>query len=331
MFDLISIIVPVYNTGMYLDTCVDSIISQENVNIEVIIVDDGSTDEYTLKKCSEIKEKYPSVVLIHKPNGGSASARNYGIKIAKGKYIGFVDSDDNVDPKMYSELLSLIKKDQVNVAICGLATYGNNGVTYDDKSLESRCYEQPELMHHFLLGHWHSACTNLYSKELFKGISFPENEVNEDYMLNYWIFKNQKKISFTNNPYYHYIRRKNSNTSSPKTLRFLDWIKHTNLVLSEISQNPALKMEAEYQYIYSNIVLGKSSLLTLCKIKSEEAEQLYKIVSANLASSRKMLYHNKFLSMRNLITGMMMAECHLLYKFCVLRFYKMKNYIWKKD
>lgn len=331
MFDLISIIVPVYNTGMYLDTCVDSIISQENVNIEIIIVDDGSTDENTLKKCSEIKEKYPSVVLIHKPNGGSASARNYGIQIAKGKYIGFVDSDDNVDSKMYSELLSLIKKDQVNVAICGLATYSNNGVTYNDKSLESRCYEQPELMHHFLLGHWHSACTNLYSKDLFKGISFPENEVNEDYMLNYWIFKTQERISFTNNPYYHYIRRKNSNTSSPKTLRFLDWIKHTNLVLSEISQNPALKMEAEYQYIYSNIVLGNSSLLTLCKIKSEEAEQLYEIVSANLASSRKMLYQNIFLSKKYLITGMMMAECHLLYKFCVLRFYKMKKYIWKKD
>lgn len=331
MNDLISIIIPVYNTGVFLEKCITSIASQTYTNIEIILVDDGSTDEYTLKKCSEIKEKYSNVVLIHQSNGGSASARNHGIQVAKGKYIGFVDSDDNVDPKMYSELLSLIKKDQVNVAICGLATYNNNGVTYNDKSLESRCYEQPELMHLFLLGHWHSSCTNLYLKDLFNEISFPENEVNEDYMLNYWIFKTQEKISFTNNPYYRYIRRKNSNTSSPKTLRFLDWIKHTKLVLSEMSKIPTLKMEAEYQYIYSNIVLGNSSLLTLCKIKSDEAEQLYEIVSANLASSKKMLYNNKFLSMKYRFMGMMMAECHTLYKFCVLSSYKMKYYIWKKD
>lgn len=333
MNELISVIVPVYNTGLYLSDCISSIIDQEYPNIEVIIVDDGSTHFHTLEICDEISKKYSNVKLYHKPNGGSASARNYGILVASGKYVGFVDSDDTIDPKMYSTLYSCIKKDNVNIAICGLATFllNKKGVHYNDKSLETRCYEETELMHHFMLGHWHSACTILYSRELFKNISFPENEVNEDYMLNYWLFKSEKKISFTNQPFYHYIRREGSNTSSPKDLRFLDWIKHTRLVLLEMSKIPSLKMEAEYQYLYSNIVLGNSALLTLRRIKSEEAEQLYNIVSENLASSKKMLYRNKYITIGKRLMGIMMANCHSLYKKSILGTYKAKRIIWKED
>lgn len=333
MNELISIIVPVYNTGLYLSDCIESILAQDYQHIEIIIIDDGSTDDYTLKKCDELSKGYDHVTLFHKPNGGSASARNFGIQVAKGKYVGFVDSDDTIDSKMYTTLYSLIKNDNVNIAICGLATYFMNkrDILYNDNSLETRCYDNEELLHHFLLGHWHSACTTLYLKSLFKDISFPENEVNEDYMLNYWLFKSEKKISFINQPFYHYIRREGSNTSSPKGLRFLDWIKHTRLILSEMSNIPSLKMEAEYQYLNSNIVLGNSALLTLRKIKSEEAEQLYNIVSNNLASSKKMLYRNKYITIRKRLMGIMMANCHSLYKKSILGTYKAKRIIWKED
>ncbi|MBQ6062958.1 MAG: glycosyltransferase family 2 protein [Prevotella sp.] len=333
MNELISVIVPVYNTGLYLSDCIESIVSQDYLYTEIIIVDDGSTDDFTLKKCDEISKKYGQVSLYHKPNGGSASARNYGVQVAKGKYVGFVDSDDTIDKEMYSTLYSLIKKDNVTIAICGLATFFMNkrDIHYNDNSLETRCYEDVELMHNFLLGHWHSACTNLYLRELFEDIKFPENEVNEDYMLNYWMFKSQQKISFINQPFYHYIRRENSNTSSPKTLRFLDWIKHTELVLTEMSQDDRLKMEAEYQYLHSNIVLGNSSLLTLRKIKSTEAEQLYEITCNNLAKSKKMLRNNKYLSFKYLIMGIMMSECHTLYKQSILGFSKIIKLICKKD
>lgn len=325
MNDLISIIVPVYNTGGYLTRCVESIVNQDYPNIEVILVDDGSTDTVTAEICENLAEQHANVRSLHKTNGGSASARNYGIKHAKGQFIGFVDSDDVIDRQMYSALYGMIIRDKVKVAVCGLSTEENGKATLTDEDISDGIYDHNSLMHHFLLGHWHSACTNLYAKELFDNVEFPENEVNEDYMLNYWIFKTQEKISVVNHPYYHYVRREGSNTASPKSLKFLDWIKHTSLVLEEMSSIPALLLEAEYQYLYSNIILANSCLLTLGRIKSEEADQLYSIVTNNLKKNRKMLFRQKYLSSRYHSMGCIMSLAPSLYKTCVLAVLHVKN------
>lgn len=325
MNDLISIIVPVYNTGKYLDACISSIVKQDYPNTEIILVDDGSTDANTLEKCSELERKYSKVVLLHKPNGGSASARNYGISHAKGCFIGFVDSDDVVDANMYSTLYSMLKSDQTQLAVCGLATHERDTVSYTDDAIVSKCYSNEEFMHFFLLGHWHSACTSLYAKSLFDKVSFPENELNEDYMLNYWIFKNQERVSVTNAPLYHYLRRSGSNTNTPKNLKSLDWIKHTELVLSEMIANPSLCHEAEYQYLYSNIVLANSSLLTLARMKSDEASELYKIVTGNLRHNWTMLRRNPFFTMKYRVMSTLMTLMPSAYKFIIVNCIKLKN------
>lgn len=324
MNDLISVVVPVFNTGEYLEKCVRSITRQDYPNIEIILVDDGSDDTYTIQLCDELADTYENVQAFHKQNGGSASARNYGIRIAKGTYIGFVDSDDVIDTSMYSTLYSLIKKDKVKVSICGISTEENGKASYNDENLESGCYNHHDLMHHFLLGHWHSACTCLYEKSLFDSVLFPEREVNEDYMLNYHVFKNLEGICFTKDPFYHYLRRDNSNTGAPKTLKFLDWIRHTQFILDEMRQDSSLVQEAEYQYLYSNIILGNSVLLTLNRVASEEARKLYKIVTANLNVSKTMLHRNRFLSKRNKIMGIAMAYAPRLYKQSVLTALKLK-------
>ena len=95
MEDIISIIVPIYNTRRYIDKCVESIVNQTYKNIEIILVDDGSTDGSD-KKCDEWKEKDKRIKVIHKENEGASSARNVGIENAKGKYIAFIDSDDYI-------------------------------------------------------------------------------------------------------------------------------------------------------------------------------------------------------------------------------------------
>lgn len=327
MTEIITVIVPVYNTGDYLDSCIKSIVYQDYPNTEIIIVDDGSTDLETISLCDKLAATYENVKVYHKQNGGSASARNYGILHAKGKYIGFVDSDDVIDEKMYSSLHSLIKKDDVEVAICGLSTEENGKVELNDIDLLSGCYNHQELMHHFFLGHWHSACTCLYKKTLFNHSFFPEGEINEDYMLNYRIFSKLPKLSFTKEPYYHYLRREGSNTSSPKTLRFLDWIKHTKLVMEEMIQQPSLKSEAEYQYLYSNIILGNSALLTINSNSSEESEKLYEIVTSNLCSAKKMLHNNPHFSLRNKLMGLSMAYIPLLYRTSILLVLKLKKFL----
>lgn len=327
MSDLISVIVPIYNTGDYLNDCVSSIINQDYTNLEILLVDDGSTDSKTIQLCDAFAERHNNITSYHKPNGGSASARNYGIKLAKGKYVGFVDSDDVIEPTMFSILYEAIKNNDVKVSICGISTEENGKVVLDYGKLQSGIYDNHELMHHFMLGLWHSACTCLYNKSLFINVKFPEGEVNEDYMFNYLIFKNLEKLSFINVPLYHYLRRAGSNTSSPKSLRFLDWIKHTRQILDEMKNDISLRHESEYQYLYSNIVLANSSLLTLSRLDSSEATELYKIVTNNLHKDRKMLKRNNFLKGRNRHLSFLMAYAPKFYKTVVISLIKLKRKI----
>ena len=115
---LISIIIPVYNVEKYLDRCISSVLDQTYQNLQIILVDDGSTDN-----CSELCEKYKildaRVRVIHKSNGGAADARNMGLQIADGEYIGFVDADDYIAKDMYECLYETLKKVNVILPVVG--------------------------------------------------------------------------------------------------------------------------------------------------------------------------------------------------------------------
>lgn len=113
---MISIIVPVYNSEKYLIQCVESVCNQTYKEIEIILVDDGSTDN-SPQICDELAKKDKRIIVIHKENGGSTSARNAGLRVSKGKYIGFVDSDDWIEAEMYETLLALCVSEQVDIAI----------------------------------------------------------------------------------------------------------------------------------------------------------------------------------------------------------------------
>ena len=120
---IISVIVPVYNVEEYLERCVDSILRQTYTNLEVILVDDGSTDN-----CPQICEQYASfdkrVRVIHQSNGGLFAARNAGIDAAKGEYLSFIDSDDFISEDMYTSLYGNLKKYDADIAACGMERIG---------------------------------------------------------------------------------------------------------------------------------------------------------------------------------------------------------------
>ena len=119
MENLISVIVPVYNIEAYLRKCIDSILAQTYTNLEIILVDDGSTDN-SGEICNEYAAKDARIRVIHKGNGGLSSARNTGIDIATGKYIGFVDSDDYLAPDMYEKLLGAIVNNHADISVCNV-------------------------------------------------------------------------------------------------------------------------------------------------------------------------------------------------------------------
>ena len=170
---LISVIVPVYNVEAWLPRCGDSILSQTYENLEILLVDDGSTDDSGLI-CEEYAKKDTRIRVIHKENGGLSSARNSGLDAASGEYIGFVDSDDWIEPEMYAEMLSLMLKSDAQIVCAG--RYDVAGGT-GEKTVGLCPKRQEQVSGEELAGRiflWDhcdsSACDKLYRRELFDGI-----------------------------------------------------------------------------------------------------------------------------------------------------------------
>ena len=123
---LVSIIIPIYNVENYLEQCIISVVHQTYKNLEIILVNDGSPDN-SGKICDDFALMNKRIKVIHKMNGGLSSARNAGIDIAKGEYLGFVDSDDTIEPFMYEKLMTAIKRDWTDLAVCAINYVFENG------------------------------------------------------------------------------------------------------------------------------------------------------------------------------------------------------------
>lgn len=143
---LISVIVPVYNVENYMRQCIDSLLKQTLPNIEIILVDDGATDK-SPEICDEYAKEHSNIRVIHKLNGGLGSARNEGMKIARGKYIGFVDSDDYVSKKMYETLWNLAETNDADCAYCEFARFWNDRVDITLKTEKTvKIYSNDEIL-----------------------------------------------------------------------------------------------------------------------------------------------------------------------------------------
>ncbi len=188
----ISVIVPVYNVEEYLAECLDSIICQIFSNMEIIIINDGSTDSSGKIADSYIK-KDNRIKVIHQKNRGLSSARNIGIKIAKGEYISFIDSDDYIDSQMLSKMYNYAKQNTSDITVCGFYKVSQ----YGDK----KCFiESAEQSFENMLGSKiHAiACDKLYKKELFtkNAIEYPDNLYHEDVATTFKLYYYANKIAY---------------------------------------------------------------------------------------------------------------------------------------
>jgi len=212
----ISIIVPIYKVEIYLKKCIDSILAQTFTDFELILVDDGSPDSCG-KICDEYAEKDRRIVVIHKSNGGQSSARNVGLDIAKGEYIGFVDSDDWIERDMYENLYNLVIKYKSDISIVGI------NFIYPNKIRKSKQYEvrimdskqaMYELIKHEIFGNYF--CTKLFKKKLFNNTKFKENLIYEDIDLLYKLFHKAQTIVAKGVCKYNYLQRENSTVRNRK-------------------------------------------------------------------------------------------------------------------
>ena len=212
---LISIIIPIYNIMDCLEKCVDSCINQTYQNIEIIMVDDGSSDG-TSELCDKLKEKDERIRVFHKENGGSSSARNLGIEEAKGEYLGFVDSDDFISPTMYEELINAICKYDVPIAQVSRDEIDDKGNKLPDVCTppeKAFLCTSDEFMKELLMHRGDcSFCTKLIKKDLFTDKRFPIGKLNEDFYLLLQMLKEVKGIYILPRQLYHVFYRIGSNT-----------------------------------------------------------------------------------------------------------------------
>ena len=213
----ISIVIPIYNTEQYLDKCVDSVLNQTYKNLEVILVDDGSTDD-SGKICDYYAAKDQRVVIIHQRNQGNNVARKNGVKIANGDYVGFVDSDDWIEPDMYQCMVDNIKKNNADIVSVGFYLENSNKTEIYNDEIDSNLYkigkDTNKFIESVLLGNTksrlYSIQWNLVTK-LFKRnvISVSQEKVNgvfygEDMAVTFESYYLADSISVINKPYYHY-------------------------------------------------------------------------------------------------------------------------------
>lgn len=203
----LSIIVPVYKVEKYLRKCIESILKQTFTNFELILVNDGSPDSCPAI-CEEYKIRDERVVVIHKKNGGLSDARNFGLDIARGDYLGFVDSDDYIEPAMYETLMNVIKETDSDMAVCDNYRVSSGGITVQSCEDKSKCYCRKDAMYSFLTDTISSHAWNkLYKKELFSGIRYPCGRFYEDIATTYKYVHRCNKVAYTKAPLYYYTIR----------------------------------------------------------------------------------------------------------------------------
>lgn len=209
--NLISIIVPVHNMEGYLGKCLDSLVGQSHRHLEILLIDDGSTDE-----SGAICDRYAAgdgrIKVVHRENGGLSAARNTGLDLATGDYIGFVDSDDWLEHDMYEFLLRDLLDVGADIAVCGFYRTYDHGEEPNDPSGTYRVLSKEDALELLLQDgilqnfYW----CKLYKREVLEGIRMPEGKVFEDAFTQHLVFEKAKTVVLHNIPKYHYLQRPDS-------------------------------------------------------------------------------------------------------------------------
>ena len=210
MGDMVSIIVPVYNVAQYLDRCLNSLVQQSHRNLEILLVDDGSTDG-SGALCDRWQSRDPRIRVFHKPNGGLSDARNHGLERACGEYICFVDSDDWCDLRFVEMLLRQLLETGSDLAECGcLRTDGHVPDTIP-ATPECRVYEGRDCFLRFLSEDFSvSVCNKLYRRSLLENLPFRRGVYHEDEFWTYRVFSRAQRVCRLNYTGYFYYQRPGS-------------------------------------------------------------------------------------------------------------------------
>lgn len=259
---LISVIVPVYNVREYLERCIYSIINQTHNNLQIILIDDGSTDG-SGHICDEFMRKDSRILSIHQSNAGQSAARNTGLNLVKGDFVAFIDSDDYWDSDMLEYLLSVMTAYECDISVCSVRHVGFPGIDENENTLEKiNIFTSYEAVKDTLLGAnglSGSACHALFRAKVIKNMTFMEGHLYEDLEFMVRAMLNANKVAASNTRKYNYCYRENNSSSTPTYRRKKD----LDVVIQQIKNTitnscPELIPMAEQRYISNSMYLARS-------------------------------------------------------------------------
>lgn len=288
---LISVIIPVYNVEEYLEKCVDSVLQQDYDHLEILLIDDGSSDQ-SGKICDEYAQKDSRVLVIHQKNGGVSCARNTGVANASGQYITFVDSDDYVSVDFVSFMYELICKHHAQISSCGAVNIQPSGkqilvdtdfsehVMGRHEALERMCYND---------GFYITLWDKLFAADLFDGIRFPEGKLFEDTGVTYQLVFRAEKIVACCEPKYFYVTKGNTITTSVFKRSKLDYVEMADQMGDDIVRvYPDLKPAADRKRLHAYFS-------TLCQLVNSSIyeKDVVQMLTAKIKTVRKSVLKNK--------------------------------------
>ena len=282
----LSIIVPVYKVEKYLERCIDSLVNQTLKNVEIILIDDGSPDN-SGNICDLYAKKFNNIVVVHKKNEGSVMARNTGLDIAKGKWIGFVDSDDYIDLNMYEEMINVANDEDADIVSCRTSEYdyifqcNDKYKVFSGEQLLEIVFGMVgnTSLHKNDLSYGMSVWRSIFKNEIINKNNirfFSERECSsEDMCFNVTYFSKINKAVYMKNGFYHYTVNMNSlsNTFYPEKIDSEVALYH---LISNIYKN---------NYKYNDSFEESSDRLLIAKMKSSLNKN-----SVSFAKSNKILY-----------------------------------------
>lgn len=317
----LSIVVPVYKVERFLDKCIESILAQTFTDFELILVDDGSPDNCG-KMCDEWAAKDNRIKVIHKKNGGLSDARNTGIDVAQGDYIGLVDSDDYIKPDMFEVLVGNLEKYKADISMCGYADVYANRVRKDNLDRKVYEWDQEEAIYQILLGKLLSvhAVVKLYKHSLFENVRYPVGKISEDAYIIMDILKQIKKAVFTPYSAYYYVHRGESiNTSKFKEIDLTRIEAHEKNYYFIKKNYPVMEKLAFSRYLGAVGFVAHKIAMTPEEPLDRIKKDLFKKLERNLIT----IYKSEYFSLKRKVSLTVLIMSRSAYRNLMRSLYKM--------
>lgn len=315
---LVSIIIPMYNVGPYISKCIESILHQSYHNLQIIVINDGSTDD-SFEKVLCFKEKDNRITLINKNNTGVSATRNIGLNLADGEYLMFVDGDDWINSNMIEYLLNLIKKENSDISCCSLVFEDekSTGKRYIDSNFSPRILRGSGILSAYLKGFhlWSSSCARLYKTSFLRTNKFSFNEtlaIGEDGYFSLQVMAMADSVVISGEPFYHALVRSISTTRSS----IIEMKDNENYRLYEdyiVSKRLWSSHENDFKAWYVRAMSSNLFHLAL-KVSYKEYRQYY---NDKILNSKYLIYNivfvRRMLNLRNHIIALLGKSVFLSY------------------